>query len=37
MVLGERPVRMTAVAVGVAHTIKVVTQTEWAAVVRLWH
>ena len=33
---GELLVRVTAAAVGVAHTFGVVTQTELAAVVRLW-
>ena len=32
LVRGERPVCVTAAAVGVAHTFEVVTQTKWAAV-----
>ena len=35
--LGEFPVRVTAAAVGFSHTFEVVTQTERAAVIGLWH
>ena len=36
-VRGERHVRVTTAAVVVAHTFEVVTQTEQAAVIRMWH